>query len=420
MILIMAFMFFVSLTDVFIAGRISKDVQASVGLVSQVYFIFVVVATSSNVGTVSVISRLYGSDDRDTYRDAVYSILLTIFIAGIALSILGVLLSPFIIRSLNVPESIKEISIPLTQIYAAGVAFQYVLLCTNSILRASKMMKRSLITMGVVSITNILLNFYFVFYTPIYYNGIALSTAVSFFIGAVINFVFIRRIIKGALNYTFYHVKKIFHISWPSALVQIGWQLGSTTLFLIIAKLPEKSVEVMAALTNGMRIEAAIFLPAFAFNMANAVIVGNLLGEGKKHEAFKNGIVTAVMGVIVVTVMTLIVVIFARDVSQILSKDSIVINESVLYIYISMISEPFMAFSAVLGGGLNGAGDTRSVMIRIVAGMWIVRIPLAYIMGITLGFGAPGIWWSMNASIFTQMILITRRYFKKEWLNYAL
>lgn len=420
MIFIMAFMFFVSLTDVFIAGRISKDVQASVGLVSQVYFIFVVVATSSNVGTVSVISRLYGSDDRDTYRDAVYSILLTIFIAGIALSILGVLLSPLIIRSLNVPESIKEISIPLTQIYAAGVAFQYVLLCTNSILRASKMMKRSLITMGVVSITNILLNFYFVFYTPIYYNGIALSTAVSFFIGAVINFVFIRRIIKGALNYTFYYVKKIFHISWPSALVQIGWQLGSTTLFLIIAKLPEKSVEVMAALTNGMRIEAAIFLPAFAFNMANAVIVGNLLGEGKKHEAFKNGIVTAVMGVIVVTVMTLIVVIFARDVSQILSKDSIVINESVLYIYISMISEPFMAFSAVLGGGLNGAGDTRSVMIRIVAGMWIVRIPLAYIMGITLGFGAPGIWWSMNASIFTQMILITRRYFKKEWLNYAL
>jgi len=91
----------------------------------------------------------------------------------------------------------------------------------------------------------------------------------------------------------------------------------------------------------------------------------------------------------------------------------------VLYIYISMISEPFMAFSVVLGGGLNGAGDTRSVMIRIVAGMWIVRIPLAYIMGITLGFGAPGIWWSMNASIITQMILIARRYFKKEWLDYA-
>ncbi|WP_148255773.1 MATE family efflux transporter [Flexistipes sinusarabici] len=419
MILIMVFMFFISLTDVFIAGRISKDVQASVGLVSQVYFIFVVVATSSNVGTVSVISRLYSSDDRETYKNAVYSILLTIFIAGIVLSVLGVLLSPFIIKLLNVPESIKKISIPLTQIYAAGVAFQYVLLCTNGILRASKMVKRSLLTMSVVCVINIFLNFYFVFYTPIYYNGIALSTAVSLFIGAVINFFFVKKILKGALSYTFYYVKRIFNIGWPSALLQLGWQLGTTTLFLIIAKLPEKSVEVMAALTNGMRIESAIFLPAFAFNMANAVIVGNLLGEGKKHEAFKNGIVTAVMGVIAITLMTLIVVIFAKDVSQILSKNSLVIDESVLYIYISMISEPFMAFSVILGGGLNGAGDTRSVMVRIVAGMWLVRIPLAYIMGISLGFGAPGIWWSMNASIITQMILITRRYFKKEWLDYA-
>lgn len=418
MILIMIFMFFISLTDVFIAGRISKDVQASVGLVSQVYFIFVVVATSSNVGTVSVISRLYSSDNRSTYRNAVYSILLTIFIAGIVLSALGVLLSPLIIRVLNVPASIKEISVTLTQIYAAGVVFQYVLLCTNGILRASKMVKRSLFTMSVVCITNILLNFLFVFHTPVYYNGIALSTAVSLFIGAIINFIFVKRIIKGSLSYTFYYVKKIFNIGWPSALLQIGWQLGTTALFLIIAKLPEKSVEVMAALTNGMRIESAIFLPAFAFNMANAVIVGNLLGEGKKQEAFRNGVVTAFMGVIAITVMTVIVVVFAKDVSQILSKDSVVINESVLYIYISMISEPFMAFSVILGGGLNGAGDTRSVMIRIVAGMWVVRIPLAYIMGISLGFGAPGIWWSMNASIITQMVLIARRYFKKEWLSY--
>jgi Na+-driven multidrug efflux pump len=117
--------------------------------------------------------------------------------------------------------------------------------------------------------------------------------------------------------------------------------------------------------------------------------------------------------------MTILVVFFARDVSEILSKDLIVINESVLYIYISMISEPFMAFSVILGGGLNGAGDTKSVMVRIIMGMWLVRVPLAYILGIVLGFGAAGIWWSMNASILFQMILIARRYFKKEWLSYG-
>ncbi len=36
-----------------------------------------------------------------------------------------------------------------------------------------------------------------------------------------------------------------------------------------------------------------------------------------------------------------------------------VIEESITYIYISMISEPFMAWGMILSGGLNGAGDTR-------------------------------------------------------------
>jgi len=40
-------------------------------------------------------------------------------------------------------------------------------------------------------------------------------------------------------------------------------------------------VEILAAFTAGLRIESAIFLPAFAFNMANAVIVGNLLGSAR-------------------------------------------------------------------------------------------------------------------------------------------
>ena len=41
----------------------------------------------------------------------------------------------------------------------------------------------------------------------------------------------------------------------------------------------------MAAYATGLRIESAIFMPAFAFNMANAVIVGNLMGEKKFDEA---------------------------------------------------------------------------------------------------------------------------------------
>jgi Na+-driven multidrug efflux pump len=71
----------------------------------------------------------------------------------------------------------------------------------------------------------------------------------------------------------------------------------------------------------------------------------------------------------------------------------------------------------ILAGSLNGAGDTRSVMLITVSGMWLVRLPLCYILAIWLGLGSHAIWWSMNASMFFQAALITWRYFGKKWIK---
>jgi MATE family multidrug resistance protein len=44
----------------------------------------------------------------------------------------------------------------------------------------------------------------------------------------------------------------------------------------------------------------------------------------------------------------------ARWIAAHLSGNDLVLRESVRYIYISMISEPFMAWGVILGGGLAG------------------------------------------------------------------
>jgi Na+-driven multidrug efflux pump len=103
-------------------------------------------------------------------------------------------------------------------------------------------------------------------------------------------------------------------------------------------------------------------------------------------------------------------------IASFLSDHPIVVGESVKYIYISMISEPFMAWGIILGGGLNGAGDTKSVLLRVALSLWLVRIPLSYIFVILLGWGAASVWWSMNLSQFLQTFLISRRYLQKGWL----
>jgi Na+-driven multidrug efflux pump len=151
--------------------------------------------------------------------------------------------------------------------------------------------------------------------------------------------------------------------------------------------------------------------------MANAVIVGNLMGEKKCDHAFRAGLITMVLGVLLITAITVAVVVFAPVIAAVLSPNDIVVRESIRYIRISMISKPFMAMALILGGALNGAGDTKGVMLIIVLGFWIVRIPLCFILGIVLEFGAPGVWWSMNISIFVYALFIFQRYNRRKWFE---
>jgi len=72
MTLIMFFEFLINLTDVFIAGKISKEVQATYGFVTQIYFIFTVIGNALTVGTVSVISRLCQYMEDESYSKAVF------------------------------------------------------------------------------------------------------------------------------------------------------------------------------------------------------------------------------------------------------------------------------------------------------------------------------------------------------------
>ena len=135
MIIIMLFEFLINLTDVYIAGILGKEIQATVGFVSQVYFIFIVVAYALTTGTVSVIARLFTSGDRSALSNAVYTIIFSVAVSGLVLGVLGITLSSTVIGLLNVPEDIKTNGIPLIEIYAGGLLFHYLLINSNGILR---------------------------------------------------------------------------------------------------------------------------------------------------------------------------------------------------------------------------------------------------------------------------------------------
>jgi putative MATE family efflux protein len=417
MILIMFFEFVTGLADIYIAGRVGKEIQAAYGFIIQLYFVFIIVGNALTVGAVSIISRLFTSGNKDDLTKAIYTTLSLTIIAGLILGIGGFFLTDDIIAMLNIPQALKPLATPLGVIYSSGLLFHYILIQTNGILRACKMVKTSMKTMVIVCACNIGLAFFLVFNTSLGYKGIAVATAISVCIGSFINVFRVWNLMDGKKEFSRIVTKNVINIGWPSGLAQVLWQAHSMAIFLILSALPKNNVEILAALSAGLRIESAIFLPAFAFNMANAVVIGNFLGEKRTEEAFKGGIITAFLGVPIVIILTLMVILNARWIAPMLSNNEIVIAETVRYLYINMLSEPFMAWAIILGGGLMGAGDTRGVMILMGMSLWFIRVPLSYLFVVILGFGVVSVWWTMNLSQLVMALLISRRYFSKKWLT---
>lgn len=277
-ILIMFFEFLIGITDVYIAGKISKEIQASIGFVSQLYFILIVIGNAFTMGVVSISSKLY-TGNRDEFYRMVYTAIVSIFIISIVLTIIAINSYNKLINLINVPIQIKPYILEFLKIYSYMIFFHYILIVTNGILRSSKRIKRSLFTMFIVFIVNIGTNIFYVFYTPIGYKGIVLSTLTAVSIGFLLNIFFIWKDIFTIKEFRYDLFKKAISIGWPSGVVQIGWQLASVVIFMMLSSLPENPTIYLAAFTNGIRVESIIFLPSFAFSMANAVIVGNLFGE---------------------------------------------------------------------------------------------------------------------------------------------
>jgi putative MATE family efflux protein len=423
MTLIMFFEFLMGLADVYVAGKINKEIQAAYGLAFQLYFTGLIPVMALTAGVVSVVSKLFSASSHDNaasqtnnikaqFYENTFSAVISSFVFGIIASIAGFFILPAVINILKVPEAIKDYSRQLVRIYSTGLFFEYFLIVTNGILRSCAKVKISLRNYFVMCALNIILNFVLAFKTPLGFRGIAVATVISVALAAALNSITIRHFL-GRRDFSLKSVLNMANIGWPIGLLQILWSLATIAVYLILGNFPSQSVEIIAAYTNGLKIESAIFLPAFAFNLASAVVVGNLLGKGKKKEAFNSGLITAALGMIVIALLSLLAIVNGRYIMPFLSDNATVVREGLIYLYISLLFEPVMAWGVILGGGLAGAGYTKSVLTAVIIGSWLVRVPLCYLFGTTFGLGAAGVWWAMNISIVVQSAFLSRRYFKR-------
>lgn len=428
MLAVVTLLFWVGIVDIYVAGKIGKEVQAVIGFCVQVYFISSIIANAIGVGTVSMVSQLIGASQRQEAVAVARQSVALAFVTAVVMAVAVYLLSQYLADLIDVQEDFKATATSLLQIYAITISANYIILVCNAVFRASAEVGKYLFCMFAVGVTNMFFCFALALgmfgFSASGALGIAYASMIAHCIGALVSLLFLGTSKwEGFYSFKNCHfdksvINRLFSLAWPSAILQFAWHGGSLVVFYILSRLPsEEAIVAMASLTNGMRIEAVIYLPAFAFNMSASTLIGQNLGAGNIKRAFNIGYKIASLAGIVVIVMSVVIYIFAYDIATAISTEGQVIAETVRYLYYNLLVEPFMAVGVVLAGAMQGAGDTKGVMKVIAFCMWFVRLPLSWLLCLTLQLGAQGVWLAMIISMALQGSLLFWRFHRGLWLK---
>lgn len=426
MVMIMFFNFSIGIADVYVAGYWGTEVLAAVGYVSQLYWTLVILANGITVGTVSMVSQAHGAGSREGVGNiTANSLVVGVVISGVMTALTQMYYSS-IVRMAGMPAEIQHTAEVFIKIFSLVLIPTYVMIITGGVLRASGHIRVAMVNACVSSTLNVILDLVLGLgwggVQGMGFRGIAYATATATTVGMALNLVYLftgtGRIRVGTLiNPLSRCMRNLIKIGFPSALQQIAWNAGTLVVYFLVGRLHAGEVTALAAMTAGLRIEAIIFLPIFAFNMASAVLTGNRLGAGDVAGARSGAIATAGLALTIIFIPAVIIFVLAPVLSRLLTTDPPVIAEMTRYLRINMVGEPFMAVGVVLSGALQGAGDTYATMRIIFAGMWAFRIPLILIVIYVLAWGAVGVWCAMAVSIILMCGLLVARFMGNAWIS---
>ncbi len=429
-VLMMLFNFLIGFVDVWVAGKIDHRVQASLGIITQSLFLFLIIATAVSGGAVAAISQSQGAGKKlraERYTGLCLSIAA---VSGLVFLALGLPLRNLFVRALQVPDDIAPLTGYILQVFLYTLPPYYMMIMQNAVFRARKQVMIPLYTMILVTLVNTLgdlgLGLGLWGLPQLGVQGIVWSTFCSISLGALFGCAVLR--LDGTLRRQifapFCWVRKalpyLIKVALPAGLMQIVWHTGYLVLFAITASLPQNSVIALAGMAAGARVESLLFLPAFALNLTASILVGHLLGAGQPEEARRMGLRILGTGLVGIGILAGLLWPFLGDIAAFIAPMPAVQAEAENYLVYNVLAIPFTLTTMILAGALAGAGATVYNLVGMGLGTWLVRLPLAYALGHVILGTATGVWISMLASQAAQAAILLYIFLKKDWQRFAM
>ena len=392
--------------SVIVGNYVGGDALAAVGtsgpIINLLVGLFMGIATGAGV----VIARYFGAQDSEGVHDAVHTTLAATFIGGLFLTVVGVLLSPTVVRLVGVPENIMADSISYLRIYFGGIIAMMTYNMGAGILRAVGDSKTPLYFLIISSIVNIILDMVFVIALDMGVAGVAWATLIAQAVSATLTIMMLCRVNASyrvslrQIRIKMSYLKEIIRIGLPSGLQNAIISMSNIVVQSYINSFGSAAI---AGYSTYGKVDAFALMPVMSLSMAITTFTSQNIGA-QRYDRVRQGVKTGLcMTCGTAVVLTSLVVVFARALLGIFTSDQQIIDYGLLTMTYQAPFYIILAVNNTLAGILRGAGKASVPSIIMAANMCGVRI----------------LWLSILMPIFNSIIVVYLA-FSVTWLTTGL
>ena len=365
--------------DAMVVGKfVGTEALAAVGgSAAQIIALTIGFFVALTAGASAVIAQLSGARQDEDVSKAVHSALTFSILAGLILTVIGIPMTPAVLRWMSTPEDTMQASTVYLQIYFGGSVFMLLFNMGSSIPQAVGDSQHPLYYLIACCFCNIILDLLFVLGLNMGIAGAALATVISQMVSCIL---IILRFHKMNAAYRLFFrklkidpglMRKMLQIGIPAGLQASMYNISNLIIQIGINSLMTVAVASWSMSTKVDGIYSSI---STAVGVAVMGFVGQNYGAGKKDRVRQTLLASLKIFLPVTLVLSVIVLLFSKYCLYLFIDDPAVIRctwEIMLYF------APFYIIWTtieIISGSLRGIGDALKPLIITVVGICAFRL----------------------------------------------
>ncbi len=359
--------------DSVVVGRyVSTTALAAVSASSDISMLLTGFFTGLSTGASVLFSRHFGAKEYGRMHDAIHTAVAFALLLGITMTVVGILIASWLLKITNCPADVLPEANIYLRIYLVGLLFTAIYNVGSGVLRSVGDSRSPFYYLVIASITNIILDFFFVAFLGLGVEGAAFATIIS---QALSVFLVFRQLITtdDVYKLTIRDLKidrailsDVISLGIPAAIQS---SLTSISNLFVQRYINAFGSAAMAGIGAAKKIDKFVGLTCQSIGLSTTTFVSQNNGAGKKKRALQGLGVCLVISFVCIAVLGIPIFFNAGFFVRIFTEDEAAVSFGIAMVHTMMPFYYFQALNQIISNSVRGFGRSTAVMFLSLIGM---------------------------------------------------